>query len=289
MWKLLYKRATSRGRYRPTQKMLVRKAKRWKFPINNIHCADLSKIKNGLEEAVTNYKKIKKDAKQLRLTFLEDKAAAIADELGIDKDRYLKHLIHIEEVRDTAIKIRYMQNTSNNGPLHYVEEGSDAGPRQRITDKEGMEILIRTANIKKLTQANNTPLREEPLQTFLGESTLNFEKWETAMDPNATLPTGLDKGTRMWFEQMRNHETTITPEPVRFNTDTYRNSWKPIKEKTSSHPGLHFGHLKAMDDSTPLANQLHATLADIPLQTGYSPEEWRKCTNAMIKKKQNDM
>ena len=71
--------------------------------------------------------------------------------------------------------------------------------------------------------------------------------------------------------------------------DQYRQSWEKMKESTSSHPGLHFGHFKSMDEDHELATKIHTILANAPLETGYSPELWRICTNAMLKKKAKDV
>ena len=147
-----------------------------------------------------------------------------------------------------------------------------------------MEIAIRVANVAKLTQADNTPLREEPLCSIFNEKELDFDQWEKVLDPEFPLPEGLEKGTRLWFQQMRRPDKQIPPEPVRFTEESYRDSWIPIKEHTSSHPGIHFGHMKATDDASSLANKINTILANIPMQTGYSPKAWKKCTNATLKK-----
>ena len=88
---------------------------------------------------------------------------------------------------------------------------------------------------------------------------------------------------------MRNTDTTLPKTNITFNAETYQDSWKKMKERTSSHPGIHFGHMKAMDKNSPLAAKVHAILADIPIQTGYSPQAWQRCTNTMLKKKSHDI
>ena len=288
MWKLIYKRATSKGTYRPRMRMLIRKAKRWKFKEEHLLCYHLPTIRNHLNSAIKHYRNIRKNADSMRTTFLEEKADAIAEERGVDKIKYLKHLIHTEEVKSTFQRIRHVQKPTST-TLTYIEKGPDEGPRERITEKEAMEAAIRIANVEKLTQANNTPLREEPLATLFKERTLDYETWETVLDPTTPLPDNLERGTTLWFRQMRKESSNIPEEPIKITVDKYRESWKKMKEATSSHPGLHFGHFKSMDNDSEIANKVHTVLANVPLQTGYSPREWQKCTNAMIKKKANDM
>ena len=289
MWKLIYKRETNKGRYKPRWKMLKRKAKRWKFKRSQLYCKHIPTITKQLGEAIRYYRVIRKDARTLRNSYLEEKADTVAAEKGIDKGKYLTHLIRIEEMKETHKAIRHSQKPQATTSLTFVEDGTDQGPRTKITEKEAMETAIRIANIEKLTQADNTPLREEPLATLFGERSLDFQTWEKVLDPTVPLPDNLERGTSLWFKQMRRQETNIKPTKLHHNEDTYRSSWKHIKEAKSSHPGLHFGHFKAMDKESCIANKVHAILADVPMQTGYSPEQWQKCTNAMLKKKANDM
>ena len=269
--------------------MLRRKAKKWKFDERNLYITDLETIKQNLNLAIQMYRQQKKCAKALRISFLEEKSALLAAEKGIEKSKYLKQLLHIEEAKDTFKKIRYTIKPNVQGALHYVEEGPDNGTRNRITNKEDMEEAIQTANISKLTQADNTPLRESPLSELLHEQTLDFDQWERALDPTFPIPPHLERGTKLWFQEMRHNRNSIPPTPTIFDPISYKNSWKKIKEDTSSQPGLHFGHFKAMDDTSLLANKVHSVLAETPLRTGYSPTSWQQCTDAMIKKKVSDM
>ena len=289
MWKLLYKRQTSKGKYKPKWKMIKRKAKKWKFPADNFKHKTTKEIHTQLKEAVKHFKSLKTTAKEKRQNFLEEKAEALAEKKGEDKSKYLKRLVNTEETKDAFRRIRYVTKPTDRTPLQYIEEEGDNGERRKITEKDAMEIAIRMANVAKLTQADNTPLREEPLKATFNEAELDYAQWDKVLDPNFELPPHLEKGTRLWFQQMRNKDKQIPTQPLRFNHESYKESWKTIKEATTSHPGIHFGHMKAMDEDSQLANKLNALLADVPLWTGYSPEAWQKCTDAMIKKKTDDM
>ena len=289
MWKLLYKRATSTDKYKPRYTMLRRKAKHWEFDIEKISTTTAEEIKIALHKAERYYKIIRKNAKELRTSYLEKKAEAMEEEQGGNRRNYLKQLQHTEDIREMHNRIRSSQKPNTNAALNYVEEGEDEGPRTTITEKEAMETAIRIANMEKLMQSNNTPLREEPLKSTFKEDELNFDTWEKILDPSVPLPTDLERGTKLWFQQMRNKETTLPKTKITFNAETYKTSWKKMKERTSSHPGIHFGHMKAIDKHSPVAAKVHAILSDIPLQTGYSPKAWKECTNAMLQKKSHDI
>ena len=114
-------------------------------------------------------------------------------------------------------------------------------------------------------QANNTPLREEPLVTLFKERTLDYDTWEKVLDPTTPLPDNLERGTTLWFRQMRKESSNIPQEPIKITVDKYRESWRKMKEATSSHPGLHFGHFISMDNESELANEVHTVLANVPL------------------------
>ena len=64
----------------------------------------------------------------------------------------------------------------------------------------------------------------------------------------------------------------------------FKKSWEMMKEKTSSHGQLHFGHYKAacQHDKNIL---LHYIMAEIPFRTGISPIRWHEATNVMRLKK----
>ena len=85
---------------------------------------------------------------------------------------------------------------------------------------------------------------------------------------------------------MREGDTALEEVPIAMDTDSYKDSWAHMKERTSSAPGIHFGHFKAPNHTTPIASEVHAILAEIPMITGYAPLRWRQCTDAMLRKRQ---
>ena len=290
MWKLIYKRHLSSGKYKPSQRMLYRKAKKWNFPLEQLATTNPEVIKQELTQAVNHYKTVRQSATERRHAFLVEKANAMAEEKGTNAKKHLIHLIRLEEQKEMYQHIKHAQKKNQQSSLTFVEEDMPDGSRRRITDKNEMERSILTANLNKLTQANNTPLREEPLCSLFNEDKLDYDQWKKVLDPNFQLPEGLERGTRLWFRQMRRKDTTIPPSTMEMTTEQYRDSWKSRKENTSAHPGLHFGNYKSLQftNETNLAGELFTLLANMPLVTGYSPKEWRQCTDAMLQKKKKD-
>jgi len=71
--------------------------------------------------------------------------------------------------------------------------------------------------------------------------------------------------------------------PLR-SLDDYKALLHKARESTSLSPsGIHFGHYIA-GTFNPDILLLNATMANIPLNTGYSPERWRKGLNVMLEK-----
>ena len=56
-----------------------------------------------------------------------------------------------------------------------------------------------------------------------------------------------------------------------------------MKEKTSSHGSLHFGHYKAGIKNNAIL-MAHYVLAELPFRTGYSMKRWQQATNVMLLK-----
>jgi len=64
----------------------------------------------------------------------------------------------------------------------------------------------------------------------------------------------------------------------------YTDGWRKAQEATSSSlSGIHFGHYMA-GTFNPEILIFNATMANIPLKTGYSPDRWQEGLNIMLKK-----
>ena len=289
MWKLILARNYQTGKRRPRLRYLQRKAKKWKFG-EDIGITDITRLKKEIIHAEKMYRLLRPNARALRHSFLEEKAKLLAEDSGKDVNNHYIQLRNSEETKEAHQRIKASQQGGERGALVFIEEEQPDGTRKIITDTTQMEDKIREANEQKLQQCNNTPLREEPLCSFFNEKHLDFKNWEKALNPEADIPTNIERGTNLWIKEMQREDNTIPPTDIKMDADTYLKSWTKMKESTSSHIGIHFGHLKAMHPNlTPHAAYLHATMARIPMRTGYTPKRWKACTNTMLKKKANDM
>lgn len=88
-----------------------------------------------------------------------------------------------------------------------------------------MEKEIRQVNVKKLLQANNTPLRQEPLCSFFGEHG-DFKKWSEIVDGKLNLPPGFKakRGTELWIKKIQSMKTKEIQ--TSWSPEEYVDRWK---------------------------------------------------------------
>ena len=161
------------------------------------------------------------------------------------------------------------------------------GDNKRETRKDDngeIEAEIIKANKEKLLQSRDTPLRQEPIRTLIGER-MEYDKWEKLLKREINIPEGLDEGTRLWFEAIQNFDDD--PFNIEWTTEEYFEGWKAMSEDKSSLPGIQAAHLKSIDPSTEAADVI-SWMALIPLLTGYAPLQWKKGVDSMIPKKKNE-
>ena len=156
-----------------------------------------------------------------------------------------------------------------------------------ICGKEEIEREIARANVEKLLQADNTPLRMEPFQTHFGEDS-DFTKRDKIAIGTLKLPEGVqvDKGVQLWFDKLQS--TDYTEQKTEWTADKYCDSWKQMDERTTLLPGPAFSHFKVLQKES-ITAEVHLLLALIPMVTGFAPTGWCKSVASMILKKQQDL
>ena len=247
--------------------------------------ATLDEASDALKTANREYNKLRPNAKELRDIYLSQLAIELEEEDGVAAAVHLHVLKHHEKIRNNFNLIKIHEKKTRGGGVTEVEKIVE-GERIRITKKDDIEKEIARANQEKLLQANNTPLREEPLLSLLGEQG-DFEKWEQILKGTINLPaTGIEEGTRLWYEYM----TSEFPEEIEIDwtAEEYFDGWKKMKESTGCLPGWTFAHMKSIKADSQ-AGEIISLLSLLPLQIGYVPEEWKSGIDSMIPKKMHDL
>ena len=283
--KLVQKRWLLKGkRRRPKTRELTRARKKYRYK-GRYQFDSKKEIEDELKKAVQQYHKLRPKASEQRDTFLGNLAVEMEEEDGTDASSHFKTLKHREETRAKFQRIKRAEKKTRGGGVSVVEKIVN-GVREKIRTKEGIVQEIIRANTEKVLQANNTPLREEPLRSLLGEQG-DFEKWENILKGLVQLPIeGVEEGTRLWYEFITS--PTNTSFDINWTAKEYFDGWKKMKEETVSIPGWHFSHLKSIDPRSD-TGEVVSKLALLPLKTGYVPQEWRYGIDSMIPKKLSDL
>lgn len=238
------------------------------------------------QEAIAHYYTLKKQASQLRKTYLQAKASAIANESNTDEDNIYKQLMQREKQREAARHIKATLHKLKSGSVSRVVIPHNDGTTKVLMSKQEIEEACIQENEKKYSQTEGTPCMIHPLSNILGFLGLT-EEAEAILDGTFEFPAECHPYTREFFAQMKRvpQAQNLAP-PAAISTETFKQGWKVMKEGTSacSSEGLHFGHLKACAQDEELAN-FEASCSHIPYCTGQSPSYWKRGKIVMIYKR----
>jgi hypothetical protein len=275
---------TKKQQCRFSMSKLQRLAK--KANINNPLDYTLDEAKEKLSAVTAKYWTFKNSAKEVRETFLEGKASAVAAENNQDKLVVIKQLIRREKQRESARRIKYTLGKLRGGGITRVEVELQSGKIREVTTKVGIERECMLENKKKFRQSQQTPCMREPLRSTLGP-TGNSVAGEQILDGTYIPPTNTPPYTRDFFAQLQKPPQLFAP-PLQatMTTKEFQTGWKRMKESTSAGiSGLHFGHMKACAQDEFLS-EFEASLSQVPYVTGQSPSSWQVGVNVMIQKRQ---
>jgi hypothetical protein len=126
----------------------------------------------------------------------------------------------------------------------------------------------------------------EPLLSSFGYLGLT-ENADRVMQGTFECPPGTDPyAIKLLKHFKRNEAAQAAPEaPTSIDVVSWQKLWAKAKERTSSHGAMHYGVFKAAAKNEYIALLFDATMTEIPMLTGYSPELWRQVTTAMLLKK----
>jgi hypothetical protein len=247
----------------------------------------LGRAKENRDKAYSQYWIIKKQAKDLRLTFLQNKAKELAHHLNQEESNVFKQLIRREAQRDASRKIKFTLNRIHGGGVSKISQLNGEGIWEETTEKQAIEQGCAMENERKYRQTEDTPCMQGQLAHdlgFLGNTAAS----QAILDGSYTPPPDTDQYTIELLRHLKYHPKALIQAPQAImTTEAYREGWKNKKEYTSAgKSGWTFSHSKtcALDR---LTADFEATMAHIPYITGYAPKEWKTGVNIMIYKKDN--
>jgi hypothetical protein len=258
-------------------------ARRTNIP-NPLGCTLQESLIN-LNNSKQRYWEFKKTARATRDTFLAHKAQAIAAEKGQEVATVIKQLALRERQRESARRIKFSLGKIKGGGVTKVEVELDNGSLREVTTKLGIEQECMTENIRKFRQTQLTPCMREPLRSLLGPLG-NTASAQSILNGDFLAPIGTPQYTREFLAQLQKPpQQFATPKIAAMTTKEFQTGWRKMKERTSAGiSGLHFRHMKSCAHDQFLSN-FEASLATIPLTSGYSPQSWQFGVDVMIQKK----
>jgi hypothetical protein len=173
------------------------------------------------------------------------------------------------------------------GGVTSVISPDSMGTMVEMTAKEDMEKAIMEETVQKFLQAMDTPFMTQPLLLNFGYMGLGPHATEVLMMGQNDIPEGVDPYTSKFIHQLAMEPSIQQAPPIwtYFTTEEWKQGWWKSKERTSSASDfLHFRHFKAGCTNDVIAN-FEATMANIPILSGYAPRRWCKAIDCMLLKK----
>lgn len=237
-----------------------------------------------LTETYRRYYALRKDAHNLRDSWLQDLAALKAKEEGGDGQAIYNQLRLQERQRSASRRLKRTMGKTVTGGLTKTSIRLEDGQTKELTDRLEIENAIHEENRAKFSQTHLTPPMTAPLLYDLGITGESIACAEILAGTYIPHPDTDPYAQEYLKELAMPKHIRNKPLPI-LETENYVSGWKKMKEKTSAGiSGIHFGHMKACALDPDLA-AFEASLSHLPYASGYSPEEWQTAINHMLEKK----
>ena len=265
--------------HRVHSRTIIRAKKKTKIRNTNV---DLPTAIQHLDRVHRHYKTIRKHDIAHREAFQIKLAQARAKE-GNHKVATIIKTQRIQEAqRRTARRIKWTFKSNARCGTTMIQVKRN-GRVHDVTDQKEMESLIIKENQKKYHQTEeHCPLLKGQLLEdigILGEGTAV----DKILSGTYTCPEGTSDITKLWINTLFIPNRDTREVQVQ-SLKQYQRGWKIARESTASGE-LHFGHFKieATHDMISWANYV---MSNIPRQTGFVPNRWKKGTDIMLLKKE---
>jgi len=209
----------------------------------------------------------------------------LAEENKNDKATTLQQLRVREQQRTVARKIRYLQGKLTRCSTTLVTVESPDGGLHDISEPQEIEKSIMMNKEKKFQQSHHRPMYKPPLKYDLGFKGTSSSAAAVLAGEYDLSETPQNEASLLAALQMPHEVHMLRPIQMPLSVEDYRLFWRTARENTSCFPdALSFSTMKA-GALHPLISTIECQLAQIPLQSGYSPSCWRKCMDVMLLKK----
>jgi len=159
------------------------------------------------------------------------------------------------------------------------------GNRTEFNQKVALEQACLDEAGRRFTQAKHTPFLTHPLLDLFGE-TGNKKSVRQVLEGSFQPPHDSDPYATQFLAAVA-RPPNLADIPPR-SLEDYSLGWRKASKSTSSSAsGIHFGHYIA-GTFNPEILLVNATLANLPLLTGFTYDRWKKGLNIMIEKTTGD-
>jgi len=167
-------------------------------------------------------------------------------------------------------------------PLSVVTApGLDNSSHHEFHQKDELEKACLEEVGRRFTQAQHTPLLSSPLLKIFAECSKSKEVTRV-LSGTFIPPIPCDEFATKFLSSLA--KPSQVSDCAMRTASEYCNGWRKARETTSSlASGIHFGHYIA-GTFNPEIMVINAALADIPLRTGFSYQQWQTGLNLMIEK-----
>ena len=243
------------------------------------------------KSAMAKYKKLKKEATQLRVQFGKRIIKARAQDRKTTEEVQEKQLKQAFGQRALARRVKRLtgepRNTMRcvNAPDTSINSSSTSTERIDCYDRISIERACMEEGTRRFSQTNSTPLMQPEIVSQVGYHA-ELPGAEAILNGTFVPPPGLDPYAVQFLSQLKMQDAVINQTLSKaITTESYQASWKKMKPNTSSSPhgpsfvdyiaGSRDKHIAAFD----------ATMANIPYASGFTPQSWTQMTDVLIPKK----
>ena len=279
-WSLLVKRLEG-GRV--NSRFLQRKMHQ--ADITEYSTITLEQASEERKEAYLENQKLKCNTSR-RETWLATVAGALAAEGKLTKEQHILNMRNRERQRRNARIIRRVNGKLRAGAVTSVIAPDRHGQWREVTTKREVEDALIEENIRRFSQARDTPFLQEPLLSAVGPFGTSPGA-EEILKGTFQIPPGVDHYAAKLIPHLQRLPEVAAGRRISLTMDPeeYRKGWLKAREATASGPSrLHFGHFiaNAHDEKISLFDSI---MAAIPHATGMSPRRWQHGIDCELEKK----
>ena len=241
------------------------------------------------QSASRRYKKLKRNAKQNRIQFIEELATQQAERGNESISNAINRINRNEELRESHRRIK-MVTKPFCGATEKVLIPTENIAEERITnEKIEIEQALCKQNKKKFTSAYSSPFLQQPLLSQIGQTATSEESQQILLG-NFDPPKSLSKDTKRFIKQLK------IPSKIqqKGKNDTYCDIttatayWRKKRERTnSSMSGRHIGTYKALTYGNTTILHMINEISNYSFNIGIPLQRWTKDLDVSLLKKPN--